>query len=109
MSGLLCRHGEVNRPSLSEIRAAAERAGVDEFVDLLRWYRAVAGLSEKDWGSEGSFRVGVDELDDRFLRRLLGDLNRIARNKKHRRRALDGKPTFARGVTLGELRERRSR
>lgn len=93
---------------MSEVRLAAERAGGDEFVELLRWYRAVAGLPDKDWGNEGSFRVGVDELDDKLLRQLLGDLNRLARNKKHRRRALDGKPTFARGITLGELREQRS-
>jgi hypothetical protein len=93
----------MDRPKVNEFRQAAAQAGEERFVELLRWYRAVDGLPDKEWGAAGSYSSGIDELPDQHARALLADLRRLSRNRRHRRRPLDGKPTFAGGRTLSQM------
>lgn len=93
----------MDRPKVNDFREAAAVAGEERFVELLRWYRAVDGLPDKEWGTPGSYNSGIAELPDQHARSLLTDLRHLARNSQHRRRPLDGKPTFAGGHTLSQM------
>lgn len=99
--------GAVSDLPIHDYRRAARAVGEHEFVELLRWYRAVNGLPDRAWGEAGSYRAGINELPDAHAQALLTDLRRLARNARHRRRPLDGKPTFAAGRTLSEIAETR--
>ena len=93
----------MDRPKVYDFRQAAAAAGEEHFIELLRWYRAVDGLPDKEWGTAGSYSSGIAELPDQHARSLLADLRHLARNSQHRRRPLDGKPTFAGGRTLSQV------
>lgn len=99
----------MDRPKVNEFRQAAAEVGEQRFVELLRWYRAVDGLPDKEWGAAGSYSSGINELPERHARALLSDLRRLARNNRHRHRPLDGKPTFAGDRTLSQLTVERKR
>lgn len=97
------------RPDIALFQTAAHAAGEDNFVKLLRWYRAVNGLPDRTWGTAGSYRIGIEELPAHHSQSLLVDLRRLARNGRHRSRPLDGKPTFAGGRTLAQIADERNR
>lgn len=82
------------------VRRAAERVGETDFLELLRWHRAVVGLPEFDPQAPGAYREAVAELDDRRAAQLLLDLRRASRDPKRHRHGADGKPAFGRGHTL---------
>lgn len=90
----------------SQIRRAADDLDQDRFLELLRWHRAVVGLSDLDWSAPGAFRQGVDELDQARAAELLQDVRRAGRDRRTGRRGADGKPQFRDGLTLREMRER---
>lgn len=90
----------------AQIRDAAESLDQDRFLELLRWHRAVVGLSDLDWSAPGAFRLGVDELDQARAAELLQDVRRVGRDPRSGRRGADGKPQFRGGRTLRQLRGR---
>ena len=79
---------------------AANSLDQARFLELLRWHRAVVGLSDLDWSAAGAYRRGVDELDEARVAELLRDAQRMARDPRSRRRGADGKPVFRDGRTL---------
>ena len=85
---------------LEEIRRAAEQVGETDFLELLRWHRAVVGLPDFDPHAPGSYRAAVEELDERRTGQLLRDLRRASRGPKRHRHGADGKPAFRDGQTL---------
>lgn len=91
---------------LERIRATADQLGAESFLELLRWHRAVAGLSDLDWSAPGSWRRGVTDLTDARGAELLHDLRRAARDPRRHRHGADGKPAFGDGRTLGERHKR---
>ncbi|MFL0579588.1 hypothetical protein [Dietzia sp. 179-F 9C3 NHS] len=94
-------------PELVErIRHTADRLDRAAFLELLRWHRAVAGLPDLDWETQGAYRQAVAELGERRADELLSDLRRAARDPRHHRHGADGKPTFRDGRTLAERRRR---
>lgn len=88
---------------VDQIRVASQRIDQARFLELLRWHRAVAGLSELDWSATGSFRQGVDELDQARAAELLQDVRRAGRDRRSARRGADGKPQFRDGMTLRDM------
>lgn len=94
------------RELTAQIRVAAERLDQGRFLELLRWHRVVAGLDELDWAAPGSYRQGVDELDQERAAELLQDVRRAGRDRRSSRRSADGKPQFRDGLTLRQLRRR---
>ena len=78
-----------------------------EFLELLRWHRAVAGLPDLDWSAGGAYRRGVAELTDVRACELLRDVRRVARDPRRHRLGADGKPLFRGGCTLADRRRQR--
>jgi len=96
-----------DRQLIDAIRAAADQVGVDHFLELLRWHRAVASLPDLEWGAAGTYRQGVEELDPRRAAELLTDLRRAARDPRRKRHGADGKPTFRGGASLADRQRNR--
>lgn len=86
------------------IRQAADQVGEPLFLELLRWHRAVAGLPDLDWSSQGAYRSAITELGEDRAGDLLHDLRRTARDPRRHRRGADGKPRYRAGRTLGDHR-----
>ena len=86
--------------TVERIRNVADQVGVEHFLELLRWHRAVAGLPDLDWAAHGAYRKGVADLSERRATELLNDLTRAARDPRRHRHGADGKPTFRDGRTL---------
>ncbi|MFL0580655.1 hypothetical protein [Dietzia sp. 179-F 9C3 NHS] len=84
----------------ASIRAAAERVGEQHFLELLRWHRAVIGLHDLDWSSQGAYRTAITELGKDRAAELLRDLRRAARDPRRHRHGADGKPRYRNGQTL---------
>lgn len=91
--------------TVDRVREAAARVDPKRFLELLRWHRTVAGLPDLEWGTHGSYRQGVAELDNARALELLGDLRRAARDPRRYRHGADGKPRYRTGTI--ELRFRR--
>ena len=60
--------------TIARVQDAAGHRGDAEFLELLRWHRAVAGLPDLEWSSRGAYRQGVAELTDARARELLHDI-----------------------------------
>ena len=82
------------------IRQAADQVGERVFLELLRWHRAVVGLPDLDWSSQGAYRTAITELGDARAADLLQDLRRAARDPRRHRHGADGKPRYRDGRTL---------
>lgn len=93
--------------TIAQIQDAADGLGDAEFLELLRWHRAVAGLPNLDWSAGGAYRRGVAELTDVRARELLRDMRRARRDPRRHRHGADGKPVFRGGRTLADRRRRR--
>lgn len=92
---------------IAQVQDAAGSLGDGEFLELLRWHRAVAGLPDLDWSAGGAYRQGVAELTDARACELLRDVRRASRDPRRHRHGADGKPTHAGGRTLADRRRRR--
>lgn len=88
---------------VESIRDAAGQLDTVRFLELLRWYRAVARLPDLDWAAPGSYRRGVEELSASRAADLLRDVRRAARDPRSHRRGADGKSHFRPGQTLESL------
>jgi len=84
------------------LRRAAEQAGEEQFLELLRWHLVVAGLPDVDPSKHGAYRTAVTELGETRTRELLGDLRRLARNPRRYRNGADGKPRYRGGTTSAQ-------
>ncbi|MEH6624394.1 MAG: hypothetical protein V7738_16675 [Dietzia maris] len=93
--------------TLAQVQDAAANLGDAEFLELLRWHRAVAGLPALDWSSRGSYRQGVAELAEARAHELLRDIRRARRDPRRHRHGADGKPVFRDGRTLADRRRQR--
>lgn len=93
--------------TIAQIQDAADGLGDAEFLELLRWHRAVAGLPDLGWSAGGAYRRGVAELTDVRARELLRDMRRARRDPRRHRHGADGKPVFRGGRTLADRRRRR--
>ncbi|MBB0968701.1 hypothetical protein G6016_06950 [Dietzia aerolata] len=93
--------------TLARVQDAAGHLGDAEFLELLRWHRAVAGLPDLDWSAGGAYRRGVAELADDRARELLCEVRRVARDPRRHRHGADGKPLFRGGCTLADRRRQR--
>lgn len=82
------------------IRQAADQVGERVFLELLRWHRAVVGLHDLDWSSQGAYLTAITELGDDRAADLLQDLRRAARDPRRHRHGADGKPRYRDGRTL---------
>ena len=79
------------------IRQAADQVGETFetfFLELLRWHRAVIGLTDLDWTSQGAYRTAITELGEDRATDLLRDLRRAARDPRRHRHGADGKPRY---------------
>lgn|GEM_PF-1417608 len=88
---------------VDDIRAAAGRVREARFVELLRWHRVFDRLPDLEWGTQGSYLLGVRQLSQERAVELLADLRREGRDWRSARRGADGKPRFRGGLTLREL------
>ena len=79
--------------TLAQVQDAAGDLGDAEFLELLRWHRAVAGLPDLDWSAGGAYRRGVAELADDRACELLRDVRRVARDQRRHRHGADTAPT----------------
>jgi len=86
--------------TVERIRNVADQVGVEHFLELLRWHRAVVGLQDLDWEGHGAYRTAVIDLGEERAGELLHDLRRAARDPRRHRRGADGKPMFRNGRTL---------
>lgn len=84
------------------IRQAADQVGETFFLELLRWHRAVTGLPDLDWHSQGAYRTAITELGEDRAADLLRDLRRAARDPRRHRHGADGKPRYGRGTTSAQ-------
>lgn len=85
---------------IDKVRQAADQLDTAQFLELLRWHRAVAGLPDLDWTATGAYRQATRELGESRATELLHDVRRAARDPRSYRRGADGKPTFRGGRTL---------
>ena len=79
---------------LGPLRRAAEQAGDDQFLELLRWHLVVAGLPDVDPTKQGAYRDAIAELGEERTLELLRDLRRLARNPRRYRNGAGGKPRY---------------
>lgn len=86
----------------SRIRQAADKVGEPFFIELMRWHRAVVGLPDLDWTSQGAYRTALTELGDDRATDLVRDLRRAARDPRRHRHGADGKPSYRHGRTLSD-------
>lgn len=84
---------------LHRIRQAAEQAGEQRFLELLRWHRVVASLPDIDPTAPGAYRVAITELGEDRAVELLHDLRNAGRNPRRYRNSADGKPRYGGGMT----------
>ncbi|WP_264886594.1 hypothetical protein [Dietzia sp. NCCP-2495] len=89
---------------VAQIQEVAATIGDAEFLELLRWHRAVIGLPDLDWSSQGAYRTAITELGDDRAADLLRDLRRAARDPRRHRHGADGKPVYSGGRTLADHR-----
>lgn len=90
--------------TLAQVQDAAGNLGDAEFLELLRWHRAVAGLPDLDWSAGGAYRHGVAELAEDRARELLHDIRRASRDPRRHRHGADGKPVSRGGRTIADRR-----
>ena len=90
--------------TVAQVREAAGGLGDAEFLELLRWHRAVIGLPDLDWSSQGAYRTAISELGDDRAADLLRDLRRAARDPRRHRHGADGKPRYWVGATAQRFR-----
>ena len=88
--------------TVAQVREAAGGLADAEFLELLRWHRAVIGLPDLDWSSQGAYRTAISELGDDRAADLLRDLRRAARDPRRHRHGADGKPVYGGGRTLAD-------
>ena len=91
---------------LGPLRRAAEQAGEDQFLELLRWHLVVAGLPDVDPAKQGAYRDAIAELGEGRTIELLGDLRRLARNPRRYRNGADGRPRYRAGRTVSDHHHR---
>ena len=93
--------------TIARVQDAAGHRGDAEFLELLRWHRAAAGLPDLEWSSRGAYRQGVAELTDARARELLHDIRRASRDLGRHRHGADGRSLFRGGRTLADHRRQR--
>lgn len=71
---------------LGPLRRAAEQAGEDQFLELLRWHLVVAGLPDVDPTKQRAYRDASAELGEARTIELLRDLRSKAAKIKEKRR-----------------------
>lgn len=86
--------------TVAQVQTAATMIGDNEFLELLRWHRAVTGLPDLDWNASGAYLQGVGELTENRAQELLRDVRRAGRDPRRHRHGADGKPTFRDGHSL---------
>lgn len=84
------------------IRQAADQVGETFFLELLRWHRAVTGLPDLDWSSQGAYRTAITQLGEDRAADLLRDLRRAARDPRRHRHGADGKPRYRAGRNVSD-------
>lgn len=87
-----------------QVREVAAAIGDADFLELLRWHRAVIGLPDLDWSSQGAYRTAITELGEERAADLLRDLRRAARDPRRHRHGADGKPRYREGRTVSDHR-----
>ena len=70
---------------LGPLRRAAEQAGENQFLELLRWQLVVAGLPDVDPTKQGAYRDAIAELGEARTIELLRDLRGKAAKIKEKR------------------------